>query len=67
MNGLLGFLRGLQSAQPARTPPEQAIRAVIDSVELEQHKDRAILSAVATTDQLRELASTPAATSSQSK
>jgi len=57
ITGLLNLVRGFQSAQPAQTPGAQALRALMDSVQLEHHKDRAVLTAVASTDDLRALAS----------
>ena len=61
MNTLLGILRGIQDAQPAETPGAQAMRAVFSSIALEQHKDRAILSASATLDQVRAIAAASSA------
>jgi hypothetical protein len=57
LTSLLNIARSIQSAQPAVTPGAQAMRALIDSIQLEHHKDRAVLSAAATTDQLRALTS----------
>jgi hypothetical protein len=56
MTTLLGIFRGIQDAQPAETPGAQAMRALIDSVKLEDHKDRAVLTAVATTDEIHSMA-----------
>jgi hypothetical protein len=56
MTTLLNFVRGIQSAQPAQTPGAEAMRALMDSVQLEHHKERAVLSATATTDEIRSLA-----------
>jgi hypothetical protein len=56
MTGLLGILRGIQDAQPAETPGAQAMRKLIDSIELKQNKDRAVLTAAATADEIRAMA-----------
>jgi hypothetical protein len=56
MSGLLDFLRSVQDAQPAVTPAAQAMRAVVGTIAIEQHHDRAVLTASATTDELRALA-----------
>jgi hypothetical protein len=57
MTTLLGILRGIQSAQPAQTPGAEAMRKLVDSIELERHKDRAVLTAAATTDEVKALTS----------
>lgn len=57
MTTLLNILRGIQSAQPAQTPAAEAMRKVIDSIALEHRKDRALLTASATTDEVRALTS----------
>jgi hypothetical protein len=57
MTTLLNILRGVQSAQPAQTPAAEAMRSLIDSVELKHDKDRAILTAAASTDVIRSLTS----------
>ncbi|MDQ2923976.1 MAG: hypothetical protein M3R43_00180 [Acidobacteriota bacterium] len=57
MSTLLNILRGIQSAQPAQTPAAEAMRKVIDSVAIEHRKDRAVLTAAATTDEVRALTS----------
>jgi hypothetical protein len=56
LTGLLGILRGIATAQPLRNAADAALRAVIDSIKLEQHKDRAVLNATATVEQLKALA-----------
>jgi hypothetical protein len=56
MTTLLGILRGIQDAQPAETPAAQAMRKLVDSIELKQNKDRAILTATATADEIRAMA-----------
>ena len=62
---LLNIVRGLGSAQPPRDPADVALREVLASITMEQHKDRAILTASATLDQLKALstATNPTATS----
>jgi hypothetical protein len=57
MNTLLNILRGIQSAQPAQNAAAEAMRALINSVAIEQHKDRAILTATASTDEIHSLTS----------
>jgi hypothetical protein len=56
MTTLLGIFRGIQDAQPAETPGAQAMRKLIDSIELKHDKDRAVLTAVATTDEIHSMA-----------
>lgn len=56
MNALIGFVRGMESTQHAQTPGAQAMHDLLGSVEVEHHKERAILTASATTDQLKSLA-----------
>jgi hypothetical protein len=55
LTSLLGVVRGIDSAESSKGPPDAALRAVLDSIQLEQHKDRAILNATATVDQLKAL------------
>jgi hypothetical protein len=57
MSTLLSILRGIESAQPAQTPAAQAMRTLIDSVEVKHDKDRAVLTAAATTEEMKALAS----------
>ena len=45
------------SIQPATKPAAVAMRGVVGSVVVEQKKDRAVFEAVATTEQVRTLAS----------
>jgi hypothetical protein len=52
---LLGILRGIGGAQPPHDPADVAMRHVLDSIKLEQHKDRALLNASATVEQLKTL------------
>lgn len=58
MNALLGFMRNMEGASAAQTPANSAMRSLLESVTLEQHNNRAILAASASTDDLRALAST---------
>ncbi len=53
LNGLLSLARGLQPV--ARTPSELAVRQVVDSVRIEQHGDRASVTAVLPQEALRAL------------
>ena len=57
VGALLSVVRGLAEAQPAQTESSQAMRAVLDSMKVEQRADRAALDALATPEQLRALAS----------
>jgi len=57
MTTLVNIVRGIGSAQPPRDAADAALRAVLASITLEQHKDRAILSASASVDQMKALAS----------
>ena len=54
---LLNIVRGLGSAEPPHNPADSAMRSVLASITLEQHKDRALLDASATPDQLKALTS----------
>ena len=65
LGGLLNFLRALEDAQPANTPAAKAMRAVVDSMELSSHKDRAVLSATASADEIRAMASSSGASASK--
>jgi hypothetical protein len=56
MTALIGFVRGMENTQHAQTPGALAMHNLLGSVEVAQHKERAILSASATTDQLKALA-----------
>jgi hypothetical protein len=53
---LLGVLRGIGSAQPPGDSAQSALRAVLDSVKLEQRRGDALLTASATVEQLKALA-----------
>ncbi len=57
VNGILGIMRGLVSAQPPHTFRESAMRHILSSAETEQHGDRAILKAGASLQEARALAS----------
>ncbi len=56
MTTLVNILRGIESAQPAQTAGAQAMRALVASVEVAQRKERAVLTATATTDEIKSLA-----------
>jgi hypothetical protein len=60
---VLSIIRGLSSAQPPRNPADDALRAILASTTLEQHKDRAILNSSATIDQMKALATAADTTS----
>jgi hypothetical protein len=55
MTTLLNIVRGLGSAQPPRDAADSAMREVLASITVEQHKDRAILNAAASLDQMKSL------------
>jgi len=65
LSTLLSVLRSISVDHPARTPGDLALRSVFQSMKLVQHNDRAVLTADASLDQLKQLASThnPAAAS----
>jgi len=56
MTTLLNIVRGIGSAQPPHDAADAAIRAVLASTTIEQHKDRAVLSAAASIEQVKALA-----------
>lgn len=56
MTALLGFVRGMENAQNSTAPAAQSMRGLLASVEIEQHKERAILTASASPDQIKALA-----------
>jgi len=55
MTTLLNIVRGLGSAQPPRDAADSALRNVLASITVEQHKDRAILNAAASLDEMKAL------------
>jgi hypothetical protein len=55
LTSLLGVVRGIDGAEPPKTPPDAALRAVLNSITLAQHKDRDVLDATATVEQLKAL------------
>jgi hypothetical protein len=57
MTTLLNIVRGIQSAQPAQTSGAEAMRVLLDSIQLDHRKTRAVLTATASTDEIRALAS----------
>ena len=64
LTALLNIVRGIGSAEQPRNPADAALREILASMSLEQHKDRAILNASASLEQMKALASagtTPAA------
>ena len=63
---LLNIVRGLGSAEPPRNPADSAMRSVLASITLEQHKDRALLNASASLDQIKALTSANASSPSSS-
>jgi hypothetical protein len=54
---VLNILRGLSSEQQPQSPAGEAMRAVLNSITLTQHADRAVLNASASLNQLKALAS----------
>ena len=54
---LLNIVRGLGSAEPPSNPADSAMRDVLASITLEHHKDRALLNASASLDQIKALTS----------
>jgi hypothetical protein len=60
---LLNILRGLGSAAEPHNAADSAMRSILTSTTLEQHKDRAVLEATASLEQIKALASSnPTAT-----
>jgi hypothetical protein len=57
VGSLLGIIRGIASNQAARTPSDEAIRKIMDSVQVEQHQTHAVITASASADELKALSS----------
>jgi hypothetical protein len=57
---ILGMLRGIAEAQPPHNAGDAAMRAVLNSATLAQHKDHAVLDATASLEQIKALASSAA-------
>ena len=53
LSGLLSFVRAVQP--PGQTPSEMAAKEIVDSIKIEQHRDRASLTAVVPQQALRNL------------
>jgi hypothetical protein len=58
---LLGLFKSLQQAQPG-TANDAALRQMTNSIKIEQHNDRAVLTANIPIDLLKQLTTTPAST-----
>lgn len=56
VGALLNIVRGIAEAEPAQTESSHAMRAILDSMIVEQRADRAALDASATPEQLRAIA-----------
>jgi hypothetical protein len=57
LTSLLGVLRGITVEHPPHTAADVALRSVLESVKITQHDDRAVLTANASLDELKALAS----------
>jgi len=57
LTSLLGALRGITVEHPPHTAADIALRSVLESVKITQHDDHAVLTANASLDQLKALAS----------
>jgi hypothetical protein len=57
MTALLNIVRGIGAAQPPRDAADSALREILASITLDQKKERAILNATATLEQMKALAS----------
>lgn len=57
LSALVGVVRAITNQQPVRTPADQALREVLGSVSVQQHGSRAELTASASVDQVKALAS----------
>jgi hypothetical protein len=53
LNSLLGLLKTVGKAEPTRNDGDAALREVLNSTQLEQHNQRALLNATATLEQLK--------------
>jgi len=61
LNNLLDLARAIEHVQQSqpRTPEDRAMKEFADSIVIEQHKDRATLTATVPVDALKHLAATP--------
>jgi hypothetical protein len=57
LNAVLSIVRGISAVQPASGAADAAMRSVLESITIEQKKDRAVLNASATIDELKALTS----------
>jgi hypothetical protein len=57
LTSVLGILRGLSAEQQSQTPAGDAMRSVLNSIDLTHHDDRAYLNATASLEELKALAS----------
>jgi hypothetical protein len=53
LNSILGLLKTVGNSEPTHNDGDAALRQVLSSTQLEQHNQRALLSATATLDQLK--------------
>ena len=67
VGNILSLLRGLATAEAPHNPRDAAMRAVLSSAEVRQRADRAILTAQASSEQARLLASAPETTTSSTR
>jgi len=56
LSTILNIFRSVANERPIRTDADTAFRALLDSIQLTQHNDRALLNATASIDQLKSLA-----------
>lgn len=61
LTALLGLFRSIQQGQP-RNPADTSLRAMIESLKIEQHKDRAVLTGTVPLDLVKQLTASPANT-----
>lgn len=59
LSALLNLFKSIQQGQP-RIPADASLRAVIESLKIEQHKDRTVLTGTVPLDLLKQLTAAPA-------
>jgi len=59
LNGLLNLVKSIQQGQPASAPQDVAMQQMIDSLKVEQEKNRAVVTGTVPLDLLKKVAGSP--------